>query len=361
MAVASGIGGQIVATSESVYGVAPSLSSARSYEFKSETLAMKKKTVQGEGLHAGGLYDRTRRRVLVNYDVAGNIVMDCPTRQLAFWIQYMVGSFGEANATPAEIGTTGIYKSIHQPGSTFGYSFCVQKGVPTADNGTVEPFTYVGNKLSDWELKVSKGGLAELTLGIDGRNELAGVGNSDPLNASVPTLATFGVPTSGQGENVFHFREATLFTGGTPTLTSGVVSLASEATATNVTDVSIKQTYKLDNERIFIGSNGFKAQQIENGFRQLTGSITMEWLSSEAMYEAFAADTTTSLELTFTGPTVSTSNYLLDIIIPNIKLDGEPPKINGPAVVTQTIPFTGLDDETTTPIQITYQSEDAAI
>jgi hypothetical protein len=361
MAVASGIGGQIVATSEATYGVAPSLASARSYEFKNETLEMKKKTVQGEGLHAGGLYSRTKRRVLVNYDVAGNIVMDCPTRQLAFWIQYMLGSFGEANATPAEIGTTGIYKSIHQPGSTFGYSFTVQKGVPTADNGTVEPFSYVGCKLSGWEIKVSKGGLAELTLNVDGRNELAGAGNNDPLNASVPALATFAVPTSGQGENVFHFREATLFSGGTPTLTSGVVSLASSTAVSNVTDVSFKHDFKLDNERIFLGSNGFKAQQIENGFRALTGSMMMEWLSSEAMYEAFSADTTTSLELTFTGPTVSTSNYLLDIIIPNIKLDGEPPKINGPAVVTQTLPFTGLDDESTTPLQITYQSEDAAI
>jgi hypothetical protein len=79
------------------------------------------------------------------------------------------------------------------------------------------------------------------------------------------------------------------------------------------------------------------------------------------MYNAFAQDTTTSLELTFVGPTVSTSNYLLDIIIPNIKLDGESPKVGGPGVVTQAVPFTGLDDEATVPIQITYQSEDTAI
>lgn len=79
------------------------------------------------------------------------------------------------------------------------------------------------------------------------------------------------------------------------------------------------------------------------------------------MYNAFAADTTTSLQLTFVGPTVSTSNYLFDVLIPNIKLDGESPKAPGPAVITQSVSFTGSDDETTQPIQITYQSEDTAI
>jgi hypothetical protein len=49
---------------------------------------------------------------------------------------------------------------------------------------------------------------------------------------------------------------------------------------------------------------------------------------------------------------------LLDIIVPNIKLDGETPKVGGPAVVTQAVSFTGLDDETNPQIQITYQTLD---
>ena len=63
----------------------------------------------------------------------------------------------------------------------------------------------------------------------------------------------------------------------------------------------------------------------------------------------------------FRSATVGASNYLLDIIIPNIKLDGESPKVSGPAIVTQSVSFTGLDDQTTTPIQITYQSEDTTM
>lgn len=356
--VGSGLATQVVVKDEATYGVAPALTSGvDSFEIKSETLELKKTTVTGEGLAAGRVYLRTRRRVVTNYDVTGDLSMDLPTRNLGFWLRYMVGDFTE---TPAEIGTTGIYSTVFQPKSGMqGHSFCIQKGVPTVDTATVEPFTYVGCKLASWQLGASVGALASFSLSIDGRNELAGAGNGDPLNGSVPALATFATPTSGLGTSVFHFREATLFTGGTPTMTSGVCSLAGETAGTNIKDVSLGQSYSYDTSRIFIGSAGYKSEQIENGYRGITGSMTMEWLSAEAAYNAFAEDTTTSLQLTFTGATVSTSNYLVSVIIPNIKFEGESPKVSGPAVVTQAVSFTGLDDETTTPIQVTYQSEDS--
>ena len=355
--VGSGLAAQIVAKDETTYGVAPSLASGiDSFEFKSETLELKKTTVEGEGLAGGRVYRRTKRRVLTNYDVNGDVVMELPTRNLGFWLRYMVGDFTE---TPTQIGVTGIYKAVFQPKSTqFGHSFTLQKGVPAADNATVEPVTYVGGKLTGWEIGVATGAIGSLTLHCDGRNELAGAGNGDPLNGSVPGLATWAPVTTGLGMSVFHFRQAALFSGGTPTLTTGVVSLVGATALGNVKDATIMQSFSYDTNRIFVGSNGYKNEPIENGFRAPTGSLTVEWLSNEALYNAYAADTTTSLQLTFTGATVSTSNYLLDIIIPNIKLEGETPKVGGPQVVTQAVPFTGYDDETTVPLQITYQSED---
>jgi hypothetical protein len=430
--VGSGLAAQLVVKDETTYGVAPALtSSIDSFEFKSDTLELKKTTVDGEGLAAGKVYHRTKRRVLTNYDLNGDIAMELPSRNLGFWLRYMVGDFAE---TPTQIASSGIYQTVFQPVSTLkGHSFCAQKGVPAADNAVVEPFTYVGNKLTGWEIGVATGAIGTLTLHVDGRNELAGAGNGDPLNGSVPGLATWNGPNTGLGMGVFHFRQATLFTGGTPTFSGGItitppsipasntpqvnttaqnvwvttsggtvtavtvtgpnappalsgngsillppncsitltysaaptwtwkqaiVTLAGESAAGNVKDVTVAQSFSLDSSRVFVGTNGFKAEQIENGYRGINGSFTIEWLSSEAIYNAYALDTTTSLQLTFTGPTVSTSNYLLDIIIPNIKLDGESPKVPGPSVITQAASFTGYDDETTVPIQITYQSED---
>lgn len=355
--VGSGLAAQIVAKDETTYGVAPSLSSGvDSFEFNSETLELKKTPLQGQGLAAGHVYLRTKRRIVSNYDVTGDIAMDCPTRNLGFWLRHMVGDFTE---TPTQVGTSGIYKTVFQPKSGLhGHSFCIQKGVPTVDNATVEPFTYVGCKLTQWSLNIGTGALLALALTIDGRNELAGAGNSDPLNGSVPALATFATPTTGLGSGLWSFREATVFSGGTPTLTSGVVSLVGSTALGNVKDCTVQQSVSLDAARMFVGSAGYKAEQEENGYRGISGSMNVEWLSSEALYNAYAVDSTTSLQLTFTGPVVGTSNYLLDIIIPNIKLEGESPKVAGPAIVTQAISFTGLDDEATVPIQITYQSED---
>jgi hypothetical protein len=362
--VGSGLASQLVALNEVTYGVAPTLTTPRTYEYKTESLKMKKTPVQGQGLHGAAgtlpLYDRTLRRIIATYEAAGEITMDVPGNQLGFWLQHMVGSYGQTLATPTQISTTGVYKQVHQPGSLQGFSFCVQKGVP-ATNGTVEPFTYVGNKVDSWTLTAEVNQIAQLQLTLDARNELAGAGNSDPLNGSVPSLAT---PAYTSAMQLFHFREATLFTGGTPTLTSGVVSLAGETAATNVKKISVTHSVALDKERFFIGSAGFKAEQLENGFRKIGGSFDIEFLSTEAMYNAYSADTTSSLQLTFTGPIIGTSGtntMLLDVIVPNIKLEGEPPAIGGPGVVVQSVPFTGLDDQTTSQIQFTYQSTDATL
>lgn len=362
--IGSGIAAQLVALNETTYGVAPTLTTPRTYEILNETLALKKNTVQGQGLHGAAgtvpLYDRALRRVLTTFDVNGNVAMDLPGNQLGFWLQAMIGSYGQTLATPTQIATTGVYQQVHQPGSIQGNSFTLQKGVP-ATNGVVEPFTYVGCKVDAWTISVEVNKIAELQLTIDARNELAGAGNGDPLNGSIPALAT---PSYSTGMQLFHFREGTVFTGGTPTLTTGVVSLSGTTAAGQVKKASVTHSTALDKMRYFLGTNGFKSEQLENGFRKIGGTFDIEWQSSEAMYNAFAADTTTSLELKFVGPIIGssgTNTMLLDIIIPNIKLDGESPKVSGPAVVTQAIPFTGLDDQATTQIQFTYNSTDATL
>src|SRR5215469_12955971 len=163
MAIGAGIASQLVYTDETTFGVAPSLASAVPLEFRSETVELKKTTVQGQGLHGGGLYDRAGRRVLTNYDVNGGISLDLQTRRLNKLLFAMFGSYGQANATLTQMGTTGVYKAIHYPGNTGGHSLCFQKGVPAVD-GTVMPFTYVGCKITDWTVTVATGALATLDL-----------------------------------------------------------------------------------------------------------------------------------------------------------------------------------------------------
>lgn len=373
--VNSGISSQILMVPETTYGVAPSLAAAQPYEFTSETLELKKTVIQGKGLHAGGLHGRGARRVVTNYAVQGGITMDLPTMYLNQLLWQMFGSKGQANATLTEDGTTGASSAVHVPGSMQGQSMTIQKGVPSVDGSAANPFTYVGMKMTDWTIKVATGAIATLETTWDGRNELAGTGTAGAgvngekgttagtdFNAyPVPALGTF---TEDADNNVFHFREATLLSGGTPSTTGGVTNLTGATALGNVKSAEIKYTKKLDTSRYFLGSAGFKGEPIDNDFRDITGQFVVEWLDAEAMYEAFAADTYTSLQLLFEGDPIGSGTDIstLEITIPQVFLEGESPKVGGPAIVTQTVPFTGLDDGLgNNPIQALYWTKTPSI
>lgn len=428
--IASGIGGQLLCLPEVTYGVAPTLTSPICWEYNTEGLELKKTTVQGRGLHAGGRFDRGKRRVVTNYEAGGPIDMDLPSRNLNTLLKACMGSadtsvYGSNGTLGSNSDST--YTAVHIPGSNIGYSLCIQKSAPTVD-GVIEPFTYVGCKITEWGVSVASNQLAKFTATIDARNELGGpvittpavplttvtatnstsasvqvvitggtltavkvntvtVGttagtytvpaggtisityssaptwawsgeslNSDPLNVTYPALATW----TNTSMDVFHFRDATLLTGGTASTTSHITSVSGASSNTNVTSASFKVMNPVASKRFNLGSSGFKLEQVDNGFRQITGSLEVEWLSSEAMYAAFSLDTPTALQLNFQGNAIGTgSNYeTFNVLIPYIKLDGESPKVGSPDIVKQKVNFSGLDDETNNQIQVTYTTLD---
>lgn len=343
---------------EGTYGEAPSLSGAKFTALDSDTLELKKTTALSSGIFSGKLYGRGARRVITAWAAGGGVLMDLPAQGLQQWLYPMFGSYGQTPAALTEIATSGVYKAVHAPGDLGGHTFALQKGVPAID-GTVEPFTYVGCKISEWELTSDLNAIAKLSCTIEARNELAGSGNSDPLNVSVPSLATYSLPAGG----VFTFLEGAVLTGGTVSTTSGVTSVSGGSAAGNIKSFNIKQTTPLDLERYAEGNSGFRNEPLQNAIRQLGGQYVVEWLSAEAAYDAFITDTPTAIQLTFTGPVVGSSgsnHSLLGLILPLCYYDGESPKIPGPQIVTQTIPFTTLDDDTNNVIQATYQTIDSA-
>ena len=354
----SGLKAQLCMADEVTYGVAPSLAAAKWFAVKpGGTLKGKKVPVQGESLFSGALYAKSARRVVDEWSAAGSVPLELPARGMQQWLYHMLGSYGQTAATLTQDLTTGAYKAVHAPGSLQGHSFAVQKGVPATD-GTVEPMTYVGCKVMDWELAFDRGKVVDLTLNIDARNELGGAGNSDPLNVSVPTLQAYTAPVSG---SVFHFAQAAIYTGGTPSTTAGVTSVAGATLAGNVKSGSLKHAVPLDVERFLAGGSGFKSEQLENGIRQTTGGLVVEWDSAEAMYASYLSDAATTIELRFTGPVIGTGtdHSMLSVLVPNIHINGDPPEVAGPGVVTEAVTWDGLDNDADNPIQVTYWTLDA--
>lgn len=358
--VGSGLAGQVVYGVESTYGVSQLATHVMPLEVLSEGFELKKNVVQGKGLHAGGFYDRSARRKISHWSTAGSIKMEVPTNGINQLIWAMIGS--KATGTLAADST--VYQAIHSPGTLTGTSLTIQKGVPTVDGTASTPMTYTGQKISDWELSLAVGAIANLDLTFLGRSELAAQNrNVDPLNASVPGLVAW--PTETAPADVFFFREATILMGGTPSTSAGVTTVTGGTALGNVTKASIKQSMKYDSSRIFMGSGGYIAEPIENDYRTGTGSLEIEWdqaaIASGGVYDAFQADTQIVLQISLVGLTaIATSIYpTLTFTLPAVKLDGESPKIGGPAIVKQSVPFTFLDDSTDNTIQVNYITTDA--
>lgn len=361
MALPSGLAGSVGIATEATQGTAQTPD--HFMEFNSETGKLGKQTVTGVGLRAGGLYQRTTRRVVTHWAPTGGANFDAPYNGLGLWIQHMIGSFGTFSSIVQQ-GVTTAWLQTHTPGPLTGKTFTMQVGKPDT-SGTVRAFTYVGCKVEDWTLTTELQQFVKFALTIDAWQELT-ADNPQGTTAG-PALTS---PTYTSGAQQFYFRQGTIFNSGTlsnsgsnPTITA----LGSPVAAANILKAEVKSANGLAKERFFINGNGgsgtagVKGDQLENNFRQITGSLDVEFNSLSAYYDTFAGDTTSTLELIFTGPVIaSTFHNQLTVLIPNIKFDGESPQVAGPGIINTNMPFHGLDQETYNPIQIQYMSTDTA-
>ena len=362
MAIPSGLAGSAGIATEGTQGTVQT--PTHFLEFNTEGMKMVKNTATGVGLRAGGLYQRTSRRVVTSWGAAGTISFDAPFHGLGLWLQHMIGSFGTGSSVVQQAASA-AYLHTHTPGQLAGSTFTMQIGKPDT-SGTVRAFTYVGCKIEDWMLTCELNKFAVFQLTIDAWQELTA---DNPQGTTAGPALT--APSYTAAEQQFHFRMGTLYNGGTlsnagsnPTITS----LGTPVAAGRVLKADFKCANPVDKGRYFIAGTGgstvagVKGDQIDNNFRQVTGSLDVEFNSLSAYYDTFAADTTSTLELQFTGPIIaSTFAYTLNVLVPNIKFDGDSPVVGGPGILNHNLPFHGLDQETFNPFQFQYMSTDTAI
>lgn len=116
-------------------------------------------------------------------------------------------------------------------------------------------------------------------------------------------------------------------------------------------------------ERFFFGAAGTKAEQVENDWRQISGSLDAEFTDLTSVYNTFSSDAATALRLTFTGTTaISGANFpTLEVLIPSIRFDTGAPAVGGPDLLSFGADFTGLDDGTNAAVQIRSVTSDTAL
>lgn len=339
----SGLAAQLGWAEEVTYGtyVAPT----KFGEFVSESMALDKRTVTSTGLRAGGQYPRVGNRYVTSRQAGGSIAMDVSSRGMGLLFKHALGTPAPAATV---IGTTSFYRQVHIPGSIATRSLSLQVGKPQTD-GTVQPFSYPGSKITEWELGCSADELLRLSMTVDARDE--DDGQALGVYSNVIT-----------GEEKFHWSQLAITIGGTVTTTAGLASVAGAAPLNGCKGWSARTANQLATDLFYANGLGLKSGPVGNGWRGTTGSLSCDFLAKTQLYNTYKPDTTTALEFVFTGHLATGGSVAkLRLLLPAVKLDTGSPTVGGPALLPNNINFTVLDDLVNAPVQLVYESLDSAV
>src|SRR6185437_9427880 len=341
---ASGLSGQVGAVAESTYGTPVTVT--HFYEFLSENFVFNPTWLDGMGLKSGQAYNRASRTVQSRFDVNGDLTMEHTSGEAAnavadsmgFWWKFALGS---ALVTPTVVLGT-AFKQVHTNGSKAGQFITCQVGRPQISGITVQPFTYTGVKVTDFEFSCNDNQIAQLKVTLDGRNELTSTG-----------LAAASYPTPN---GLFSFANATVMTiGGTASTSAGETTIAGGASLGSlVNGIVLTGSTPMKVDRYGLGNAGLKGEPIENAIPTITGTLNTEFFSRTEIYDLFKSNATTPLQLDFShfdsagndanGVASGPNPYRLSFILPAVKFKTGSVNIGGPDVIPQSIGFQAYDD-----------------
>lgn len=314
---------------ESTYGTP--VTPTRFLEFTTESLERRQNVQSSEGIRSGRRYGGQGRRITRN-DAGGSITFEVAQAGFGKFFEHLLGAVSTSQPDAANDPT--VYEHVFTPGTLTGKSLTLQKGVDTP-SGTVEPFTYPGSKIVSADFSNDQDGLLMLDLEFDAQQE---------ETTTALATASYTAPT------IFTYAEGTLE--------------VDDVVKANVRSVgSLQVVNNLQTERYFLGNSGQKVEPINVPFDELSGTLDVEFQNTTDFYDLFAADTAAKLELFYVGGAIpggtGSFDYELHITIDDVRFEGETPKIGGPELVFQNIPYVGLDNASGDTINILYRTDDS--
>lgn len=187
--------------------------------------------------------------------------------------------------------------------------------------------------------------------------------------ATYNSTAKLQTAVYGASTGLLSFKDAHLIIGGTTSVVSNVWTntggiAMSPGNGYIVRNISLKGSNALKTDRIGAGST-VKAEQLENNFRDITGSLDVEF-HDRWFYDAYQLDQSVTLVLNFQNLDAqigTTGKYpTMSVYLPAISFeDGASPQVPGPDVVVQKLAFTALDDGTNGTMQIVIVSTDTSV
>ncbi len=293
MALKSGLAAQVGLKTESTWGTAVTVD--RFTPLVSESMTEQIARMESAGIVPGARLLRSAQWAAGDVEVSGDLGFELYQQGVGLWFRHMFGGLSTSGAGP--------YTHTFTPGDMADDHFTLQIGKPDV-SGTVQPFTFAGCKVSEWELAAKAGELVTLGVSVVGKSLATGT-----------ALATSSFGT-GSG-TPFTFKHASVTVGGS---------------AANVKEISLKGNNGLTTDRRFIGSE-LIAEPLEAELREYSGEATLEFESLTQM-NYFRNATENALVLTITaGASASVT------ITTNVRWDGSTPEVDGRGVVELKAPF----------------------
>lgn len=328
MAIGSGLGGQVGYSTETTWGtrVAP----AKFLRATSFNINRDPTRVQGEGIQAGTLGNYGAHYVETAESASASLAFDVQTSGLGPLLQAITGG----TSTITQNATSAAWTQVHTLGDPMK-SLTMQIGVPYR-GGTVYAQEIQGAKVTSAEFACDVTDRLTCTVNLDGKKY-----------DSAQTLATASYTAS----KPFHGKQMSVKAG----------TFGSEAAVSGVKSMSCTWTNALDAEDFTAGSAGLKSEQIRNGVTEISGSLSVDWLTTTktAFEDLRVANTSTSLVFEWVGAIIaSTYAETFRITLPGVFFNGDTPAVQSRDVVTVDYGFDWKYDGSNLP-KIEYISADA--
>ena len=280
---------------------------------------------QSKAQRYGRRFDASDRRVKVKDEANGSFTVEALTKGLGAMFEAALGT------AVSTVASTPAYQQLITPAANdFLPSYTIQKGVPML-GGAVQPQTYAGCVCSGFELTAGNAAIPTIKFNWLGQ----GVDTSTAL-AAVAYAA-------GLQELSFAYGAITL--GGVITLPTTTALASGGTPVADIRDFNLTFDNGLDGNGFNMGGQGKRTRRPALGLRSAKGTLTAEY-DNNTLRDAFMQQQDLALVLTFQHPTPIVTTYYptLQIVMPNIRLEGELPKANGGDVVTQSVGYTTFDN-----------------
>jgi hypothetical protein len=328
MGIPSGLGAQLGAKRESAFGTYAVPDAF--YEFDNETMGRQHNYLTATGLRAGRMAGPVGRHKPTTRSAPGGVVMKVPNKGFGRWLDLLHGNV----VTPTKIEAGTAYKQEHNIGTSapIGKSLTVQIGKPDVA-GVVQPFSYLGTKITQLDLACETGAELMATLALNARDEVIG-----------EALAAASYPSGISSLD---------FTGGEIKVAEDTLGIVNSA------NLSIPLPMKVD--RYGINKSALAAEPLPNDYIKITGGLAMEFFGLTQLNHFYNCDTVKVI-LKFEGAVIAGPNKeKLELVLPASHFIGASPQVGGPEILAVQYPFEAFDNGTEPPLAATYVSVDTAL